>query len=173
MFELEPFGSRFPGLAERETHCITIYDRASNANDIPAATYAFVAFFCPDPKCDCRRVLLAVFDENRPSQSLASISFGFDRDADDAGPFLDPLNRQAPYAEDLLELAETYLFSDPQYVARLERHYNLFKEAVGMNREWLLRRQDRATVAKVIAEKKSARRQRQKQLRWLLFSKRK
>ncbi len=35
---------------------------------------------------------------------LAAISFGFDRDDEMVGPFLDPLNPQSEYAETFLEL---------------------------------------------------------------------
>jgi hypothetical protein len=45
-----------------------------------------------------------------------------------AGPFLDPLHAQAPYAPELLKLFTDMINSDPAYVARLHRHYVMFKE---------------------------------------------
>jgi hypothetical protein len=56
------------------------------------------------------------------------ISFGFDRDKLHAGPFLDPLHPQCPYAEELMALITTMTLNDPVYLARLERHYALIKE---------------------------------------------
>ena len=99
--------------------------------------------------------------EYRP---LATISFGFDRDEEMAGPFIDPLNSACSYADEFLELAEDLLFSDPRYVARLERHYYLLKEAVGMHPAKLRRRLDPAEVQRVIAEKKAVRRRQRKAL---------
>ena len=61
---------------------------------------------------------------------LASISFGFDRDAEYAGPFLDPLNPQSRHAEALLELVTPILEYDTDYLARLESHYRQVKQAV-------------------------------------------
>jgi preprotein translocase subunit SecA len=46
-----------------------------------------------------------------------------------AGPFLDPLNPQSKYAGKLLDLVARLVLSDPLYVARLERHYDLVKQA--------------------------------------------
>ena len=51
---------------------------------------------------------------------VASISYGFDRKAPMAGPYLDSLHRRASYAKPLLKLTEELLFSDPNYVARLD-----------------------------------------------------
>lgn len=59
----------------------------------------------------------------------ATISYGFDRDDDMAGPFLDPLNPQGEYSEALLELVTVSALSDERYVERLERHYHLVKRA--------------------------------------------
>jgi hypothetical protein len=92
-------------------------------------SYGLLEFYYPDPNCDCRRVMLNIAEERGPDRFLASISYGFDRNAEDAGPFLDPLNPQSRYAEELLQLVEETVLSDPRYVARLERHYHLVKEA--------------------------------------------
>ena len=62
--------------------------------------------------------------------ALAFISFGFDREAEGAGPYLDPLNPQSTYAPAFLELARTVLLTDPAYIARLEAHYRQVKKAV-------------------------------------------
>ena len=67
----------------------------------------------------------------------AAVSFGFDRDRPMAGPFLDPLNRRGKNAKELLELVE-WAISDEEYVARLERHYAMFKQAVGRKKTRVL-----------------------------------
>jgi hypothetical protein len=88
-----------------------------------------VEYYCPDPACECQRVILAVVEEADPDHSLASISYGFDREDEEAGPYIDPLNPQCSYAEQFLRLVEGLILSDPDYVARLERHYALVKQA--------------------------------------------
>jgi hypothetical protein len=60
----------------------------------------------------------------------ATISFGFDADDPDRGPFLDPLNKQGRHANALLDLVEDVLRADPDYVARLERHYAITKDII-------------------------------------------
>jgi hypothetical protein len=45
------------------------------------------------------------------------------------GPRLDELNEQSECAEELLELFE-WLIESPEYVARIKRHYEMFREAV-------------------------------------------
>jgi hypothetical protein len=95
---------------------------------LPDDEYALFEAYCPDPECDCRRVMLNVIGRRQGRQYLASISFGFDREAELAGPFLDGLNRQSKYAQPLLEAVKQIL-ADPAYVARLESHYRMVKRA--------------------------------------------
>lgn len=122
---LVPFYKLFPEVAGKETRVLTTFGHGG----LPADSYGLLEFYCPDPDCDCRRVLLNVVSEKHLERGfLASISYGFDRDAEMAGPFLDPMNPQSEYAEMLLEHVEVAL-SDPRYVARLERHYAMVKEA--------------------------------------------
>ncbi len=122
------FAEIYPKLALAETRTI----RTKGYPGLPDDEYALLEFYCPDPKCDCRRVMLAVNSrrdvERGQSRFLAFISFSFDRNAEFAGPALDPLNPQSQYAETLLEIAKQVL-ADPAYVARLERHYQMAKKA--------------------------------------------
>ena len=97
--------------------------------ELPVGSYGLLEFYCPDPKCNCRRVMLNVVEEKSPDKILAAISYGFDREEKDAGPFLDPLNPQSQYAEDLLRLVQSAILCDPRYIARLEQHYHLAKRA--------------------------------------------
>jgi hypothetical protein len=121
---LEPFYHHSPDIGKRETRSLTIPDGAQGG--VPAGMYAFVELYCTARGCDCQRVTLQVVSER--DGIVASISYGFDRQAPMAGPFLDPLHRRASYATALLKLSEEFLFTDPMYVARLKRHYRLMKD---------------------------------------------
>jgi len=123
---LIPFFAVDPEPAARETRVMHTFVPQGK---LPIGSYGLLEFYCPDPNCNCRRVMLNIAEEKGPNRFLASISYGFDRDEEDAGPFLDPLNPQSRYAEELLQLVEETVLSDPRYVARLERHYHLVKEA--------------------------------------------
>lgn len=123
---LVPLFAVDPELAARETRVLHLL---VPRDGLPVGSYGLLEFYCPDPACDCRRVMLNVAEEKQPDRFLASISYGFDRDGEMAGPFLDPMNPQSTYAEELLQLVEETALSDPRYVARLERHYVTVKQA--------------------------------------------
>jgi len=124
---LIPFVQLFPELAMAETRTITTRDHPG----LPDDEYALVESYCTDPSCDCRRVMLRVLPCRQARQGyLAAISFGFDRDEEMAGPFLDPLNPQSRYAEAFLTVVTRMLETDPAYVARLESHYRCVKQAL-------------------------------------------
>jgi hypothetical protein len=118
----------YPELALAETRTI----RTRGHPELPDDEYALLEAYCLDPKCDCRRVMINV-NSRRDTEAgkmryLASISYGFDRDDELAGPELDVLNPQSQYAEALFDLVEEVL-DDPAYVARLKEHYRLAKKA--------------------------------------------
>jgi hypothetical protein len=97
---------------------------------LPDGAYALMESYCTDPDCDCRRVMLNVVNpEISKEDYLASISYGFDREEEFAGPFLDPLNPQSKYAGELFTLVKMVL-ADPAYTARLEAHYKEVKRAL-------------------------------------------
>lgn len=97
---------------------------------LPDDEYALFESYCTDPKCDCRRVMLNVVSHKQTRRAyLAAISYGFDRDGEMAGPFLDPLNDQCEYAELLLSIVGEEILADEAYVARLESHYQQVKRA--------------------------------------------
>ena len=124
---LIPFHKVEPELAERETRTITLL---RTNDDLPEGTYGLVESYCPDPACDCRRVMLNIACEQQLERGyLATISYGFDRDDDMAGPYLDPLNPQSEHSERLLELVTTGALRDRRYVERLEEHYRIVKTA--------------------------------------------
>src|SRR5205807_1556578 len=99
---------------------------------IPAGEYVFVDAYCTDPHCDCERVMLNVAERKRGI--VATISYGFNPAKTRAffkgpNPFLDPLNTQSAYAEELLALFEEVVL-DEEYQERLKRHYRMVKEAL-------------------------------------------
>jgi len=162
---LEPFGSRFPELAFDECRFIIVQKPAGGVKEsVPAAMYGLIEFYCSDRNCDCRRVTLQVAAMPAP-QPLVTISYGFDRDDAMAGPFIDPLHRCCSYGNELLALVEEQALADPEYVARLERHYYQMKAATGSNPALLYRRLDPAAVQSLIAHKAASKKQRTKQLR--------
>lgn len=134
------FHSRFPELAEAETRTITILRH----DKLPADEYALLESYCEQPDCDCRRVMLSVISRRR-QQLLAVIAFGWEDEAfyrrwlrdDDPevvselqGPVLNRMSRQSPLAPALLEIVTETALDDEAYVARLKRHYRLFKKAL-------------------------------------------
>jgi len=126
MTYLVPFFQVDPDLAARETRTTTLFEPRDG---IPAGSYGLIEVYCPDPDCDCRRVMINVVEKEHPGHFLASIGYGFDREGEDAGPYLDPLNEQCSYAGALMRLVQEVALSDPLYVSRLERHYDLVKQA--------------------------------------------
>ncbi len=120
---LVPYSTFFPEQAARETRSFTTRGDPVLADD----EYGLLESYCADPACACRRVMLNVLSR-RQREVLAAISFGFDRNSEFAGPFLDPLNRQSASAGNLL-VAVREVLADPVYVARLEAHYYQVKGA--------------------------------------------
>ena len=119
------FMSVFPvqGIAETRSFRISGYPEA------PDDEYALFEAYCPDPSCDCQKAVLNVVGRHQGTRSLFSISFGFDSQRLDAGPYIDPLNRRCAYADVLLEVVEEHVLSDPAYVALLQSHYQQVKAA--------------------------------------------
>jgi hypothetical protein len=122
---LSGFYQAFPKLAASELRTITVTPSSGLA--VPADRYAFLELYCDERGCDCRRVTVAVSAE-RKGEAVAYISLGFDSGDDMAGPFLDLMNPQASYAPELLRIFTDMINSDLGYLARLQRHYVLYKE---------------------------------------------
>jgi hypothetical protein len=121
---LIPFAMLFPEIARNETRSITPMRQPG----IPQDDYGLLESYCPDPTCDCQRVMLNVVSR-RQQRQVATISYGFDRADKDAGPYLDPLNPQGPHAKALLNLVAAHLEADTAYVLRLKAHYAIVKAA--------------------------------------------
>jgi hypothetical protein len=136
---MTPFMERFPELGARETRSVTVTQR----QDLPNGEYGFIELYCDEPGCDCRRVTIDVLrPETGWSRVWATISYGWEspdfyrewsRAGTDPvemqGPCLDPINAQSQYSPALLNLFRLLLQSS-DYVERLKRHYQMFRDAV-------------------------------------------
>ena len=132
-----PLMERFPEVGARETRLVTVPQR----QDLPDWEYGFVELYCDEPDCDCRRVMINVLrPETGWSKVWATISYGWETldfyrqwgGSDPVpikGPYLDPLNPQTKHSSALLNLFR-FLIQSPDYVARLQQHYQMFRESV-------------------------------------------
>jgi hypothetical protein len=125
---LVPLDTYFPNMARANCRTVIVWGR----DDLPDDEFALLESYCDDPSCDCRRVMLNVASREQ-NKILASVSFAFDPADEMRGPFLDPLNHQSEHAPALLKLVE-HALEDTRYVARLERHYNMVKQAAAKKR---------------------------------------
>lgn len=136
------FKEFFPDIAERETRMLCPLE--SFPGKLPVAKYFFNELYCDEPGCDCRRVIFAV-QSSLTNEFEATICYGwesrqfyvnwFGRDDQEMiqelqGPCLNAMSRQSRHAEEILDLARQALFSNPQYVERLKRHYAMFRAKV-------------------------------------------
>jgi len=138
-----PFHERCPEIAAREMWRYTLQ---KSTRGLPAGDYLFVESYCSEPGCDCRRVFLNVIWQGRPGISRgqdATIGFGWERPefyiewmagdesgANLAGANLEPMQRQGPMAEALLEMTKAVILSSPGAVDWIKRHYAAFKASV-------------------------------------------
>lgn len=124
---LFPFHALFPDEAKHEYRTVIPVDD----DDLPSRPFTFAECYCVDPECDCRRTLLQVLDVEARKQ-VATISYAFEPPAspydDEAQVFLDPLNLQSPLANGLFSLFRQMVREDPEYHARLVRHYTMWKQ---------------------------------------------
>ena len=63
------------------------------------------------------------------STGLVGVPRGFGAASEIKGPYLDPLNPQTNYSAALLNLFR-FLIQSPDYVDRLQRHYQMFRESI-------------------------------------------
>ncbi len=138
-----PFIDRFPDLGELETRSITV-PRGSDVG-LPSGEYIFFEMYCDDPGCDCRRVFWMVLCKQLPGRILAVITYGWedrsfyaqwlgfadhDMVTELKGPILNAGSPRSKYAPKLLEIARDILIPDPDYMARIKRHYRMFRDSV-------------------------------------------
>ncbi len=138
-----PFHNICPKTAEEETRAITLLQN-DNEFDLPKGEYVFIELFCDE--CDCRRVFLQVFMNQKKVATIAygweKLSFykkqfkGFDEKyiKELKGPVLDLFQYQSDISDRIFKMFVKILFSDKNYLARIEKHYFQFKEALKNNK---------------------------------------
>ncbi len=149
------FHDYFPELAEQETRSITILP-GSNLG-LPPGEYGFLEMFCDEPGCDCRRVFLHVVCSFR-KDAQAVIAWGWEDldfyrrwfqygDRADAvelkGPVLNALSPATELAPALVAFVRTVLLKDSEYVARIKRHYEMFRAKIDRPKKSSRRRPSR------------------------------
>lgn len=141
----EPLTERFGELAWKETRSITL--NAGNQFGLPADDYGLMELYCNDENCDCRRVMFDVLSRKR-KKSVAVIAYGWEStsyyqkwyggaDSPAARMAINEMNglnlnsasHQSELAPAILEMVR-WVLTDPAYVVRLKRHYQIFKEEV-------------------------------------------
>ena len=146
-----PLHEVFPTLAERETRTIIILPGYSN--ELPPGDYAFCELFCNERGCDCRRVFFSVQTSFREGPQ-AVIAWGWEEvdfyfkwmkygnEADALslkGPVLNFGSPETDLSDGILRLTQDVLLKDPDFVARVKRHYQMFRfkiESRGGKRKW-------------------------------------
>lgn len=136
---MTPFMERFPDVGARETRSVTV----TQQDDLPHGEYGFLEFYCDEPGCDCRRVIISVLRPETGWNTIwATIGYGWESldfyrkwskassdPVEMKGPYLDPLNPQTMYSPALLNLFR-FILQSPGYVKRLKRHYRMFRDSV-------------------------------------------
>lgn len=134
--DLGLFYNRCPELANKETRVITL----KGHSQIPDGDYGFIEYYCGDPYCDCRRVMITVMAKESANPHMATISFGFgsrdyyakkigEEHADDAASaILDPVNPQSEYAPIFLEIFQQMIRNE-KYLDKIKQHYKAYRAA--------------------------------------------
>ena len=121
--------------------------RAGNQFGLPADDYGLLELYCNDDNCDCRRVMFTVFSRKQ-EKSVAVVAFGWETatfyqkwyGGEDStasrmavnemtGLNLNSASEQSEIAPAVLEMVR-WLLTDPAYLARIKRHYRMFRDAV-------------------------------------------
>lgn len=141
---MSPFYLRCLQTALRETRNIIL---PKSSYGIPAGKYVFHELYCDEPDCDCRRVILQVYEaaDAEMSRALASVNFGWEKvdfyrkwmkGNDDemakemAGVTLELFAAQGPNAQAFCALVQSVLEKDTDLVLRFKRHYLEFKKSL-------------------------------------------
>jgi hypothetical protein len=132
---MKAFFTRYPREAAQETRTILV----PSGEPVPADSYGFIEFFCAEPGCDCRRVLVSVVARST-QRVMATLNYGWETvefyrrwsHGDDmaqemAGASLEPLATQTEYAHYFLGVFCEMISADSAYGRRIRRHYEMFK----------------------------------------------
>lgn len=124
MSYLVPFSTVLLPDQPAQLRAILLFDEPG----IPDDTYQLLEFYCPNPDCDCREVLLKIFAVQQKTV-VANIRVPLPLFRP---PALDPNYPPDPLAQALFHLVSQNLKNDPAYLQQLQDHYRLVK-AVAAN----------------------------------------
>jgi hypothetical protein len=139
-----PFYKKFFDVADAETRALHVFGDPI----LPAGRYPFIEFYCNEPGCDCRRVIIHVMNEHTRTLEV-EISFGWESRAyyrewmgdDDhdviammQGPAFNVGGAVGQYADQLLKHFRKAV-RDPAYVDRLKRHYAMYRATIDRARD--------------------------------------
>jgi hypothetical protein len=124
-----PFDLLYYEVAKSESRMFHVFDR----NDLPSGIYVFREFYCTEPHCDCRRVLLQIHCLES-KRVVATVNYAFELPKppfeDEGQMFLDPLNPQSNISPVLFHMFKEMITNDRAYHDRLVRHYKMWKRVV-------------------------------------------
>jgi hypothetical protein len=136
---LQPFDQICHDVAMAEMRACVVPGPSTSG---PGGRHILREFYCTEPGCDCRRVMVQFVQDFKPSRVAASINYGWEtawfytawvRDRkvgrEMAGATLEPFAEQGPHAEEFLKIFDR-LIEDPQVVAAFRRHYALVKKTI-------------------------------------------
>lgn len=140
---LQGYFQRFPEKIKTELQVVGVPESGFPGFQLPPGVFHFFEFFCTERGCDCQRLLVKVIRRNSDAdqpREFATISYTWNKTAKREwaevnqgmpNPFLDPLHRQHPSAEEFLRFWEIMVQEDAAYRARLIRHYHELRESCG------------------------------------------
>jgi len=135
-----PFVEICPDIAVNETRLISLLDNINEFN-LAQGDYAFVELFCDE--CDCRRAFIQVHFNREVAATIGysweKLTFyrkefkGFEEEEikELKGPGLEFFQYQSEISEEILMMFKKILFSDQEYLDRIERHYDQFRKNLG------------------------------------------
>ena len=138
-----PFHEICPSIAEKETRVITLQQNDNEFN-LPQGEYVFIELFCDE--CDCRRVFLQVIMNQK---IVATIAYGWEKLSfyrnsfkgfkeneikEIKGPSIDSFHYQSNISNQILRMFNKILLSDKEYLNRITKHYNQFKNTLKTKR---------------------------------------
>jgi hypothetical protein len=110
---------------DNETFCLRL---DSKTGTLPKGMYRFFDSHCAEKKCDCRRMVVSVINDK--GKDLAHIAFGFDSEAEEAGPYLEPFMPQSRHGELLLEIFTDLVNTEPAFLEHFYAHYRQVREKI-------------------------------------------
>lgn len=142
MSSFSSFFDKFPELIASE--CRNIFAIEGMYNHIPEGNYGFIELFCNRPGCDCRTAMIAIVTSEPTSKLWAVLRYGwessqfyFDWLGDKSelseklpGVFLDPGSPDNLLAKEFLSVFTSMIENDKKYAARIETHYQMYRDLI-------------------------------------------